>query len=316
MIALGWLLLLSAEPVTQRPATEFTRAGIVCTESVEPRAVPLIGEVRLTLTAEGDAPLAVDPLTLSDPQSWRIRSAEPATISDRGGGKQQWRASFRLTPEKPGDVSLSPPAIRVRAGSRETPVEIDWPPFIVTVTTTLPRADLDEAHGVTGPEAAPPTATPLWMDERCWAAAIVLIAVLTAILAGRCLRRPAAPEPPPSEWAAAELDRLAGFDPAESSSADALANLLRGFLVRARQIPAAGKTTVELLALLRSRPGKIAADWGLLLERCDLARFANAGFTADEWANTIQQARSLTAASLPVGEATVSTVIGPTRENT
>ena len=45
-------------------------------------------------------------------------------------------------------------SFRIRAGGRETPVEIDWPPLTVQVTTTLPRVDLDEARGVTGPEPA------------------------------------------------------------------------------------------------------------------------------------------------------------------
>ncbi len=321
MIPTCWFVLSSvvglseAGPGSQTPATEFTRAGIVCTESVAPGTVPLIGEVRLTLTAKGDAPLAVDPMTFPDPPGWRVRSAEPATISDRPAGKQQWRAVFRLTPERPGDLSLPPPAIRVRAGGRETPVEIDWPPLLVRVTTTLPRVDLDEAHGVTGPEPAPATPTPIWMDGRFWAVCIVVIAVVTAVLAGGGLRAPPLPELQPSEWAATELDRLSGFDPADPAAADALAGLLRGYLARSHGLPAVGKTTAELLILLSSNSGRIATDWGPLLEQCDLARFANAGFSADQWKMAIDLARRLIGGSLPVGEAAVSAEMGSTREN-
>jgi hypothetical protein len=315
MMVLIWLVLSAAGPGSSGPAAEFTRAGIVCSESVEPPVVPLIGEVRLTLTAAGAAPLAVDLVKFPDPPGWHVRATEPATISNQPDGKQQWRATFRLTPDKSGDVPLQPLAIRVRAGGRETPVQIDWPPLMVHVTTTLPRVDLDEAHGVTGPEPAPPMATPFWMDERSWAAAMVVIAILTAVWVGLSLRPPPAPEPPPKEWAAVELDRLAGLDPAAPASGDALADLLRGFLEREHHIPATGKTTAELLDLFRSWPSQAALDWGPLLERCDLARFANAGFSIEEWANAIQQARRVTAATLPIGEAAVPAATGSTREN-
>jgi hypothetical protein len=237
-------------------------------------------------------------------------------MSDQPGGKQQWRGTFRLTPDKPGDLPLLPPAIHIRAGGRETPVQIDWPALTVHVTTTLPRVDLDEAHGVTGPEPAPPTATQFWMDERSWAAAMVIIVVLTAVWVGLSLRPPPTPEPPPGEWAAAELDRLADLDPTDPASADTLADLLRGFLEREYHIPAAGKTTAELLELFRSWPGQLAGDWGSLLERCDLARFAKAGFSIKEWTSAIEQSRRVTAATLPIGEAAFPAATGSTRENT
>jgi hypothetical protein len=315
MMVLYCLLLSATGPESSIPAMEFTRAGIACSELVEPPVVPLIGEVRLTLTAAGAAPLAVDPIKFADPPGWHVRATDPATISDQPGGKQQWRASFRLTPDKPGDLPLLPPTIRVRAGGRETPVQIDWLPLMVHVTTTLSRVDLDEAHGVTGPEPAPPAATPFWMDERSWAAAMAVIAVFTAVWVGLSLRPPPTPEPLPKEWAAAELDRLAGLDPTAPASADALADLLRDFLEREHHIPAAGKTTAELLDLFRSWPGQLALNWGPLLEGCDLARFANAGFSVEEWASAIEQARRVTAATLPIGEAAAPAATGSTGEN-
>ena len=71
MIVLCFLAVCVARPGPQAAVTEFTRAGIVCTEAVEPKTVPLIGEVRLTLTAMGRAPVAVDPVTFADPPGWR-----------------------------------------------------------------------------------------------------------------------------------------------------------------------------------------------------------------------------------------------------
>jgi hypothetical protein len=260
------------------------------------------------LTAEGDGPLIVEPVTFPDPPGWRVRTAEPPTLADRPGKRQRWRQTFHLTPHRPGDLPLQPPAVRVRAGGRETPVEIDWRPLTVHVTTTLPRADLDEARGVTGPEPAPPAAIPFWKDERFWAAAIAVVAVTAAVLAGRKRRPPPAPEPPPHEWAAAELDRLARSNP----DADAVAAVLRDFLGRQFRIPAAGTTTAELLHLLGVTPN--IAAWRALLERCDVARFANFRFTADEWTDILSQSRRVIAESLPVAEPAGSTAVSPTGE--
>src|SRR5437764_131014 len=56
------------------------------------------------------------------------------------------------------------------------------------------------------------------------------------------------------------------------------------------------------------------ADWRALLERCDVARFANVGFTDDEWAAVLNQARNRIASSLPVGEAANSASVDPVGE--
>jgi hypothetical protein len=309
MTAFAWLVLIpGAEPAAKSAIAEFSRAGIVCIESVAPAEVPLISEIRLTLSADGDAPLAVEAVMFRDPPGWQVRATEPATILDRPGGKQQWRQTFRLAPDKPGELSLRPPAVKVRVGARETPVQIDWPPLVVRVTTMLPRVDLDEARGVTGPEPAPPAPPPYWKDERVWAAAIVLVAIVATLLAGRSVRMPPAPELPPAEWAAAGLDRLARLDPAEPATADGLAGLLRGYLARRYQFPAEKMTSAELLS---QWPGDSEDDWRLLLERCDLARFAKFRFSTDEWVTAIGEVRRLT---LPVGEAADSTMVREGRQ--
>ena len=248
VFVLSWLA--AADPLIQPNLDhKFTRHGIACTESVSPTTVALIGEVNLTLTAEGEAPLAVDPVTFPDPSGWRIRGTKPAKVEDRPAGRQQWGQSFRLTPDRPGDLPLPPPTIRVRTGGREIPIAIDWPPLTVRVTTTLSRANIDEARGVTGPESAPPAPMPLWKDERAWAVLLAVAAVIAALWAGRRHQPPPAPEPPPAEWAIAELDRLATSGAADN----ALANLLQGFSPAASTCrptssapltPSAGRTSV------------------------------------------------------------------------
>jgi hypothetical protein len=176
-----------------------------------------------------------------------------------------------------------------------------------------PRPDLSDARGVTGPEPVPAAPTPFWRDERAWAVVIVIIAVAAAVLAGR--RRKQQIAELPDVWAAAEMDRLTRTDPGSPQSADALDGLLREFLDRRYRIAAKGKTTAELVILIgRSLPGQVA-EWQSLLESCDVARFANVGFSTEEWSAAIQRSRRLIAASLPVGETAGTAATGPVGEN-
>jgi hypothetical protein len=302
-LLLGWLLAADPAPsdVLSQPVE---RAGITGTATVTPVPVPLTGTVRLALTIEATAPLAVEPVAFTTPPGWRVRDTEAPALADRPGGRQRWQQTFRLAPERPGDLPLPPPAVHVRPAGRETPVVIDWKPLTVRVTTSLPRVDLDEARGVTGPEPAPEP-PPSTAREWLTAAGVVAGLVVTLLVAWRRLRRPQpAPEPAPHVWALAELDRLAGRGAADPAAADALADLLRGFLARRYQLAATGQTTAELLAQLRRAPlpPETLASWHALLGRCDLARFARVGFTPEEWPAVLQQVRDLVAASVPVGE--------------
>jgi hypothetical protein len=164
-----------------------------------------------------------------------------------------------------------------------------------------PRPDLSDAHGVTGPEPAPPAPTPLWRDERTWAVAFVAVAVTAAVLAGRRTARRDVAEPP-DVWAEARLDRLARFQAGSPPSAHELAELLREFLHRRYRIAARGKTTAELMRLVRKSVPDQAVGWQTILERCDVARFANVDFSTPEWSDAIRQCRRLIAETLPVGE--------------
>src|SRR5581483_7008196 len=211
MIVLLLSLLFAAGPAAERTAE---RAGVVGRARAEPATVPLVGDVRLTLEVEAAAPLAVEPPDLTRFPGWHVRQTTEPETSPLPGGRQRWRQTVRLSPDRPGELPLPVPAVRVRAGGRETPVELTWEPLTVAVATALPRADIDEARGVTEPEPAPaPPDTPL----RDWLAAggtvLGLVAVLVLVWRRRRKPRPV-PEPPADVWAAAELDRLAGRDPA------------------------------------------------------------------------------------------------------
>jgi hypothetical protein len=299
-LLLGWLLAADPAPATERTTD---RAGVVGRARIAPAEVSLAGDVTLTLDIEGAAPLAVETPAVGQLPGWRVRQVAEPDTSPLPGNRQRWRQAVRLTPDRPGDLPLPPPAVRVRPGGREAPVEITWQPLTVRVTTALPRVDVDEARGVTEPEPAPRGVTNPW-PGLALAAAVVLLGGAAGVTWWRRRQSRPVPELPPAEWARAELDRLAGRDAADPAAADALADVLRGFLARGFRLDAEGRTTAELLARLRTLPlpADAIAAWQALLERCDLARFARLGFAADEWGPVLDRAHDLVTASLPVGE--------------
>jgi hypothetical protein len=259
--------------------------------------------VTLSVRVEADGPLAVESYRPGDPTGWRVRSAGEPTTAPLAGGRQRWEQSYRLVPDRPGELPLPLPPVRARAAGRESVVELAFEPLAVRVTTELPRADLDEARGVTGPEPVPP-GPPSFLAS--WlAAALGGVAVLGGALWWRARRRHAPPpEPAAADWLAAELKRLEALDPAAADAADALSDTARGYLARRYRVGADGRTTAELVALL---PPEAAGPWRALLERCDLAKFARAGFTAQEWAGALASLRiserdAPTSSSLPSGE--------------
>src|SRR5205807_1257379 len=92
-----------------------------------------------------------------------------------------------------------------------------------------------------------------------------------------------------------DLERLAGageFGPAAAAELD---GVLRLYLEGRYRVPTGERTTAELLKKLRQapQPPEQLDAWQALLERCDLAKFAKADFSAGEWAEAIGRARDL-----------------------
>jgi len=273
------------------------RLGVTARAGVEPAVVQITGMVTLTLSVEGAAPLTVEPVKLGDLPGWRVRSvSEPNSLAP-AQGRERHEQVFRLVPDRAGELALPLPVIRTRPGGRESTVELSIEPLSVRVTTSLPRVDLDEARDVTGPEPAPPAPPStggLWLA----AIGIVTVAILVwwrwRIRVGRAAR----PEPSLAEWLDAQLARLAAIDAAAPSAADALGDVVRAFVARRYQVVVTGRTTGELTALL---PAEAVVEWGELLERCDLAKFARAGFTSAEWDKALGRLREARS-TLPPGE--------------
>jgi hypothetical protein len=162
-------------------------------------------------------------------------------------------------------------------------------------------ADEGELRDITGIEQVPEEPT-----SELWplAAALVgpLVVGLLATWLWRRRRKFVVPAVAPERWALAELERLGSRRLAEQGQVEQFHTLLSGIVRRYLelrfQIPASRQTTPEFLVHL--------ADSAILspeqqvplrafLERCDLAKFAQAGFSTEECTASAQAAADLVA---------------------
>lgn len=166
---------------------------------------------------------------------------------------------------------------RVWAGSEATPKQ------------STPPADLGKLRDITGvervPEPPPEAPWPIWP----WLVPAALgVSALLAWLWQRRRRR-ATPPPPADQWALAEIQRIAGLGLAGNGEVERyhtlLSDVVRRYLELRFQLPASRQTTPEFLQTMAASGLLAPAQQALLsgfLERCDLAKFARAGFSVDE----------------------------------
>jgi hypothetical protein len=245
-------------------------------------AVRLSDTLTVVVTADGPAPLRVDPpKDLLAPESalvWKVELLGPATLTDRGTD-QRWQQAYKLSPFVPGEavpVAFNPLKVN---GADLTP-----DPLTVKVETSLQTAKADDARPVTGIELLPavPSAGFGWgLGLTAGVVVLFLVAVLAALLRHRAKPKPV----PPTEWALAELDDL---DPDRLTSrelTDGLTTVVRGFVGRRFALAPDPFTTAELLAA-----GDAADIWSAdtrtrvsaVLEACDRVKFAGQPATADD----------------------------------
>ncbi|HLJ91998.1 MAG TPA: hypothetical protein VKU02_02280, partial [Gemmataceae bacterium] len=140
-VYLLWLLpgtiALAAElEQKQGSATLRLEAETVKSDRVEIR---LSDEIRLTMSMEGDAGLEVQP---PEPRTtspdWQVRREFAPERVPLPGGHVRWQERFRLSPLKPGDLSLALAPLRYRLSpDTEDWQEIAWRPIPVHVSTEI-----------------------------------------------------------------------------------------------------------------------------------------------------------------------------------
>ena len=282
----GFLLFLAV--VGPPPGADFpeqTRGDVTARLTVHVEGAgsqPGAALVRLTLTVTGGPGLEVKPPPLTDPlNAWEVeRDEEWRTDGDR----RTWTAKILLRQTKPGPADL--PDVKVQF--RDAAVA-DWQ----TGEWTAPLRIGEEAPP---PEFLPPP-PPLIAGWLPWVVGLVAAAVLAA--AGCWIRlrrrRPGKP-PPPDQWALKELDRLDGSAADPTAYHTTLSDVVRRYLADRFGLPAPRQTTAEFLETVR-RSGRLPAEQQALLrdflERCDRAKFAPVGASAEECREAAGLARAL-----------------------
>jgi hypothetical protein len=242
--------------------------------------VPLSGELLVTLSAEGPAPLeaaAGEPFTTSP--GWKVRVAGPAR-AEAADGRARWSQTVRLAPAQKDDLPLQVTPLRVRPAGAAEWVELTWKPIPVRVTSEVARADLAELRPAPPPEELPPV--PPWY--RPFLIGGLGLAAVSLLVAGwRLRRRSSRPEvrATPEEWALRELRRIEEREPVGNGNAERyhtlVSDVVRRYLELRFELPASRRTTAEFLAEMRQAPLLTTEQQALLrrfLERCDLAKFA------------------------------------------
>jgi hypothetical protein len=160
--------------------------------------------------------------------------------------------------------------------------------------------DLSQLRDITGIEKveAPPPESYWYIWAGLAAVGLPSFFLVCWKLAGR--RRPEPPPPPPDVWALAELDRLEALALPAAGEIDRyhtlLSSTMRRYLELRFQLPASQQTTPEFLKTLAGADLLNSAQQmilGAFLERCDLAKFARAGFSPVECQAATRIAREL-----------------------
>ena len=296
--ACGFALALCAIGASPPPSIELRNANDPANR-IEARAQldaarleRLSDEVRLTLSVEGPGPLRVTlpkPL-LTKANIWRLRDDGLPLREVLPGGREKWTQVYHLSPLVPGSQVVSLGPLTIRAGS-QADLSLAWD------ETRLPVVDVAEPKVVASVESlrpptdieAVPLDSPIEARSSGWLFAVVpILLILSAIgiALGRRKKPPVAPRD--AAWA---LGELAAVD----LTADRCALVLRQYLGFWFAVPTEFQTTPELARTLRADdrlPADIVADWRVLLDECDAARFSG---TAASVAGLADRARALVA---------------------
>jgi hypothetical protein len=300
-------LLIAAEYEQKQGAASLRLEGVRAENGAA--TAQLSDELTLTLAIEGEAPLRLEPGDAAVAQE-QTRALESSGAwlrvegkTERGkttDGRERWRLTFRLDPRKPGEVKLQPAALTFTEGPEHKMHRVEWQPMVLTIQTEIAQADMKELRELIGPEELPPV-------RRWWLPWLIglglLLAVAGLIVGGRELKRRLATPPPPPlphEWALAELERIEKLNlPAAGRTEQfhtLLADVLRHYFELRFQLPALKQTSAEFLETVRTLPALGAEQREHLrefLRRCDLAKFAQADFSAEECRATVELARLL-----------------------
>ncbi len=308
---LGLTVALAAAPAAEHVQKQGAAVLVLEAERVEADQVEisLSGELLLTVRVEGQAPLRVGASAQEFQQeqikamlasgAWRKCWAwgDPE-VTELGQGRQRWQQRFRLDPLRDGQFDLQPAPLSVAEGPEGPATQIKWKSIPIRITTAIASPEVSELRDITPIEELPPGWC--WRRPALW---IGLGSALMALLVGggqllwRRVRR--IPALPPDRWALGELERIEALALPAAAEVERyhtlISDVVRKYLELRFGLQAPQQTTAEFLAALARSSPLTPAHQALLhefLERCDLAKFAQAWPSTDECQAVAAMARS------------------------
>jgi hypothetical protein len=250
----------------------------------------LADSLLLILTVDGSDKLEVKPTAVQTSEAIKVRGRPAPAITANGKDRLRWQQTFHLEPLVPGNhlVQFNVLEYREKPGDWR---KITWRPVPVKVTTQIKSADAEDIRDITDIEALPIRPSPwvwvLWSLGGIGGAVVLFL----GFRQWRKSRRRAVPTLTPRQWAVRELERVLGLNLPARGEVERfhtmLSNVVRRYLEKRFALPARRQTTPEFLQTMQNSP-QLSADQQALvrdfLERCDLAKFANAHATAQECA--------------------------------
>jgi hypothetical protein len=214
--------------------------------------------VTLTVTVEGPSTLEVAGLHLQDPVGAWDAVLQPADVI--GTERKSWQQIARLQVKKQGAWPLPSVSVRFRPSPQAEWQSAEW--------TDL----FSKARPGPSPEPLPPLPVDRTPRNALLGAVLIVLGIGVLVLVLRWRRRKPAPLGPRPQ----ALRNLAAVSVAAADFHDQLAGVLRTFLAARFGLPAATRSTTELLTAITSLPDFPAAQQVRirdLLEACDAARF-------------------------------------------
>lgn len=292
-----WNSTLLATPVAestvlqqQGPATLSVRAKVERGQV----SMRLADSLLLTLTIDGSSELEVTPASLQASEVIKVRGQPAPLIMPNGKDRLRWQQTFHLEPLVPGNhaIQIEPLEYREKPGEWK---KVTWRPVSIKVTTQVKSADAEDIRDITDIEELRSRPSPwIWVY---WSLGGVggLILLLVGFHQWRKRRRHALPTLSPEQWAAREMERVMGLNLPARGEVERfhtmLSNVVRRYLEKRFALPARRQTTPEFLQTMQHAP-QLSADQQALvrgfLERCDLAKFANAQVSVEECTATAE----------------------------
>jgi hypothetical protein len=308
-------LLLTAGRASAAPLEQTEKKGsAIARAQLDRDALELSEEIVLTVNVEGPVPLEVEAInTITQSKAWLVVSAGKPVTAALPKGRMRWQQSFRLSPLGDKELSLPLVPLRCRAGN-DDPATISWKPFTVKVNTVVTAPSLSALRPIEPPEQIPqPPAFPWWLLTTGVGILVVGIGATLTVRRWRRRPEPAAVDLPPEEWALQELERLEALAPTAVGQVERyhtwLADVVRRYLERRFGLHTFEQTTREFLTALEQSaqlPAEQQAQLRAFFERCDLAKYARADYSADECRTAVCLAREFVSQSVATqtGQAT------------